>query len=127
MGLSASQGTAHSEETDSDAPSLSVRRRRRRKPATQEIGGTFGRSYFWQRAARRKRFPQARQVPLHTQYLQQRELDNPYFPPATVGLRSWNEVLKRLKREHKGDVHVAVYPYAGLQHGPAVLDLPVGV
>jgi len=86
-----------------------------------------GGSFFAQRAARRRRFPQARQVLLYTQYLQQRELDNPHFPPETVGLRSWNEVLERLRREHKGDVHVAAYPYAGLQHGPAVLDLPEGV
>lgn len=86
-----------------------------------------GGSYFAQRDARRRRFPQARQVLLYSQYLQRRELDNPYFPPETVGLRSWAEVIERLKREHKGDVHVAVYPYAGLQHGPAVLDLPEGV
>jgi hypothetical protein len=66
-------------------------------------------------------------VLLYTQYLQRRELENPYFPPETVGLRSWKEVLERLRREHKGDVHVAVYPYAGMQHGPAVLDLPDNV
>jgi len=83
-----------------------------------------GGSYFAQRAARRRRFPQARQVLLYSQYLQQRELDNPYFPPEAVGLRSWSDVLERLKREHKGDVKVAIYPYAGMQHGPAVLDLP---
>lgn len=86
-----------------------------------------GGSYFSQRAARRKRYPRARQVLLYSQYLQQRELDNPYFPPEAVGVRSWTEVLERLKREHKGDVKVAVYPYAGMQHGPAVLDLPDNV
>jgi len=91
-----------------------------------EAGFNRGGSYFAQRAARRRRFPRARQVLLYTQYLQQRELDNPYFPPETVGLRSWAEVLERLKRAHQGDVDVAVYPYAGLQHGPTVLDLPDG-
>jgi nickel-dependent lactate racemase len=79
---------------------------------------------FEQRAARGKRFPQARQVLLYSQYLQQRELDNPYFPPEAVGIRSWTDVVERLKREHKGDVKVAVYPYAGMQHGIAALDLP---
>jgi len=83
-----------------------------------------GRSYFAQRAARPRRFPQARQVLLYSQYLQARELDNPYFPPEAVGLRSWAEVLERLTREHRGDVEVAVYPYAGIQHGIARLDLP---
>jgi len=92
-----------------------------------EVQFNRGGSYFAQRDARRKRFPKARQVLLYTQYLQQRELENPYFPPETVGLRSWKDVLERLRREHKGDAHVAVYPYAGMQHGPAVLDLPEGV
>jgi len=83
-----------------------------------------GSSYFAQRAARKRRFPQARQVLLYSQYLQKRELDNPYFPPEAVGLRSWDEVLERLTREHRGDVEVAVYPYVGIQHGIARLDLP---
>jgi len=83
-----------------------------------------GKSYFEHRAARKRRFPQARQVLLYSQYLQARELDNPYFPPEAVGLRSWDEVLEQLSREHKGDVEVAVYPYAGIQHGIARLDLP---
>jgi nickel-dependent lactate racemase len=83
-----------------------------------------GQSYFAQRAARKRRFPQARQVLLYSQYLQARELDNPYFPPEVVGLRSWDEVLARLTREHRGDIEVAIYPYAGIQHGPARLDLP---
>jgi nickel-dependent lactate racemase len=83
-----------------------------------------GQSFFAQRAARKRRFPQARQVLLYSQYLQARELSNPHFPPEAVGLRSWDEVLERLKREHRGDVEVAVYPYAGIQHGIARLDLP---
>ncbi|MEK7404401.1 MAG: lactate racemase domain-containing protein [Acidobacteriota bacterium] len=89
-----------------------------------EAGFNRGGSYFAQRDARKRRFPQARKVLLYSQYLQQRELDNPYFPPETTGLRSWSDVVDRLQREHKGDVEVAIYPYAGIQHGPAVLDLP---
>jgi nickel-dependent lactate racemase len=83
-----------------------------------------GGSYFAQRASRKRRFPQARQVLLYSQYLQTRELDHPAFPPEAVGLRSWSEVLERLKHEHRGEVEVAVYPYAGIQHGIARLDLP---
>ncbi len=83
-----------------------------------------GGTYFEQRAARRRRYPQARQVLLYSEYLQQRELDHPYFPPEAVGARSWTEVIERLKSAHKGDVQVAIYPYAGIQHGPARLDIP---
>lgn len=82
-----------------------------------------GKSFFAQRAARKRRFPQARQVLLYSQYLQKRELDNPYLPPEAVGLRSWSNVVDRLRREHRGDMEVAIYPYAGIQHGIATLDL----
>lgn len=83
-----------------------------------------GGSYFKQRAARKKYFRQARQFLWYSQYLQARELDMMDVPPETVGLRKWADVIERLKREHKGDVEVAVYPYAGIQHGIATLDLP---
>ncbi len=83
-----------------------------------------GKSYFEQRASRKRRFPQARQVLLYSQYLQARELDHPYFPPETTGVRAWSAVIERLVREHRGDVRVAIYPYAGIQHGIARLDLP---
>lgn len=83
-----------------------------------------GKSYFEQRAARKRRFPQARQVLIYSQYLQARELDHPYFPPEAEGVRSWSDVVDRLRQKHRGDVHVAVYPYAGIQHGIARLDLP---
>jgi lactate racemase len=87
-----------------------------------------GESYFGRRDARKRRFPEARQVLVFSEYLQRRELDNPYFPPETVGVGSWSEVVERLRREHRGEsVKVAVYPYAGIQHGPAVLDLPADV
>ncbi len=81
-----------------------------------------GKSFFQQRADRRPRYRQARQVLLYSQYLQKRELDNFMFPPESIGCWSWQDVLERLKREHKGDVTVAVYPYAGIQHGIATLD-----
>lgn len=84
-----------------------------------------GGSYFSQRAARKKRYPKARQVLLYSQYLQARELDHPSFPPEAVGVRGWDDVVQALKKMHTGDdVKVAVYPYAGIQHGIARLDLP---
>ena len=88
-----------------------------------------GKSWFAQRDARRRRYPRAGQVLLYSQYLQRRELDNPMFPPEAVGCYNWADVVTRLRRAHgrASDVHVAVYPYAGMQHGPAVLDLPEGV
>lgn len=83
-----------------------------------------GESYFAQRDARKPRFPNAGQVLIYSQYLQKRELDNPYFPPEAAGCAAWDEVIRRLRQQHKGDVRVAVYPYAGIQHGVSKLDLP---
>lgn len=81
-------------------------------------------SWFKHRASRKRRYPQANQVLLYSQYLQRRELDHPYFPPEAVGVRDWNDVIARLAQQHKGDVKVAIYPYVGIQHGPAVVDIP---
>ena len=92
-----------------------------------EAQSNKGKSWFDQRDSRRRRFPQARQVLLYSQYLQQREVNNFNFPPETQGFRTWKDIVDRLKREHKGDVQVAVYPYAGMQHGIAKLDLPDNV
>ncbi|MCX6637155.1 MAG: lactate racemase domain-containing protein [Acidobacteria bacterium] len=89
-----------------------------------EAGFNKGGSFFAQRDARRRRYAQAGQVLLYSQYLQRRELDSPYFPPETVGLRAWSDVVERLRSRHKGDVKVALYPYVGIQHGPAVVDIP---
>jgi nickel-dependent lactate racemase len=84
-----------------------------------------GGAYFSQRAARKKRYPKARQVLLYSQYLQARELDHPAFPPEAVGVRQWDDVIQALRKAHTGDdVKVAVYPCAGIQHGIARLDLP---
>lgn len=81
-------------------------------------------SYFALRAARQRRYPNASQVLLYSQYLQRRELDHPYFPPEAAGMRSWNDVITRLRQQHKGSATVAIYPYAGIQHGLATLDIP---
>ncbi len=92
-----------------------------------EIYTNKGKSWFEQRAARERRYPQARQVLLYSEYLQRRELDNPMFPPEAVGCTSWQDVVGQLKKQHKADATVAIYPYVGIQHGIATLDLPDGV
>jgi nickel-dependent lactate racemase len=85
-----------------------------------------GQAWTAQRDGRKRGFPQASQLLVYSQYLQKRELDGPYFPPEAQGLRSWTDVLTALRKQHRGDVKVAIYPYAGIQHGPAVLDIPDG-
>ncbi len=89
-----------------------------------EVYMNKGKSFFEQRAMRRKRYPRAGQVLLYSEYLQKRELDNPMFPPESVGCWSWKDVIDRLKKQHGKDATVAIYPSVGIQHGPAVLDLP---
>jgi hypothetical protein len=76
--------------------------------------------YFKARDARRKRHPQACQLLLYTQSLQMRELSDPAIPPEVIGVRQWSDSIERLKRAHKGDVQVAVYPYVGIQHEVAL-------
>lgn len=41
---------------------------------------------------------------------------------GTLFATKWEEVVKMLQARHKGDVRVAVYPYAGLQHEETELD-----
>jgi nickel-dependent lactate racemase len=89
-----------------------------------EAGFDQGAPWLNLRNGRKRRFPMARQVLIYSQYLQKRELDHPFFPPEAIGVRRWSEVIERLKREHKGDVDVAIYPYAGIQQPLATLDLP---
>lgn len=89
-----------------------------------EAYANHGKSWFEQRAMRRKFFPRAGQVLLYSEYLQKRELDNFAFPPEAQGCTRWSQVLEKLRKQHKGDATVAVYPYAGLQHGMATVDIP---
>jgi nickel-dependent lactate racemase len=84
------------------------------------------RDYFKARAARRSRYSNLGELILYSQYLQQRELSDPSIPPETIGCRTWEEVVERLKRKHTGNsVEVAVYPAAGLQHAVATHDIPL--
>ncbi len=79
-----------------------------------------GGSCFKARAERPKFFPNARQLLLYDQYYQPRKS----YPPETVPLGRWKDVIARLSREHKGEVEVAVFPYGARQHPVLKLDLP---
>ena len=84
-----------------------------------------GGNYFKARAARKPRYPRLAQLMLYSEYLQQRELSDPAYPPETIGCRVWADVIARLKKVHNGSsVEVAVYPAGGIQHGMATHDIP---
>ena len=58
---------------------------------------------------------QAAQIIVFSQYMQKRDIDQ--LSSKRVHLaRSWDEVQTQLKKEHRSDSRVAVYPYAGIQH-----------
>lgn len=84
-----------------------------------------GGNYFKARAARKPGYKRVGQLLLYTQYLQARELGDPALPPELVGVPTWDDVLSRLKKAHKGNnVEVAVYPAGGVQHAMATHDIP---
>jgi nickel-dependent lactate racemase len=83
-----------------------------------------GPNWFKARDARRKSFRNVGQLLLYSQYVQAREINDPLIPAEAVGVREWAGVLDRLKAAHKGDVEVAVYPCAGIQHEVATHDIP---
>jgi nickel-dependent lactate racemase len=78
--------------------------------------------YFHGYVSREPRFPMASQVLYYSQYAQAWEA--PAISPDMIAVRSWDEVIAHLKKQHKGDVQVAVYPYAGIQHEVGITDLP---
>ena len=59
--------------------------------------------------------PQAAQIIIFSQYMQKRDVDQ--FSSKNVRLvRSWDEVMKLLEKQHRTSARVAVYPYATIQH-----------
>ena len=63
----------------------------------------------------RNTVPQASQLILFSQYMQKRDLDK--FSSKNLHLvRSWEEVMNLLQKQHPTDSRVAVYPYANMQH-----------
>ena len=45
-------------------------------------------------------------------------------PRGTVFAQQWDDVVETLRKRHRGDAWVAVYPYAPIQHPPLALDEP---
>jgi nickel-dependent lactate racemase len=58
---------------------------------------------------------QAAQMIIFSQYMQKRDVDK--FSSKNLHLvKSWDEVVKLLQKEHRSNARVAIYPYANIQH-----------
>ena len=70
----------------------------------------------WDNPESKKRtVQQASQIIVFSQYMQKRDIDQLGSKRLHLA-RSWDVVLELLKKEHRTDSLVAVYPYAGIQH-----------
>ena len=79
---------------------------------------------FWDAKGRRlSPLENSSQFIVYTGTMQQR--DRTRFPGGTRFAAQWQEVVERLQKQHRGDLRVAVYPYAPIQHPPLVLDGPL--
>ena len=78
---------------------------------------------FWENQRERDPVRKAGQIILFSQYVQRRDTLN--FPEGRVKvIRKWEDVLALLEKSHGPGTSVAVYPWAGYQHGPVTLDSP---
>jgi hypothetical protein len=66
------------------------------------------------------RNPNGSKLIVYSQYLSRTLKDN--YGSDTEFCNKWADVVALLKKWHKGDVKVAVYPYAGMQHQEIELD-----
>lgn len=66
------------------------------------------------------RTPKGSKLIVYSQYLSRTLKDN--YGADTEFCNKWTDVVAILKQRHKGDVKVAVYPYAGMQHQEIELD-----
>ena len=74
-----------------------------------------GQSYWDHLADNKKTVQQASQIIVFSQYMQKRDID--HITSKSVHLaRSWNEVITLLQKQHRTELRVALYPYAGIQH-----------
>ena len=55
------------------------------------------------------------------------ERDRHRCPPGTHFAHRWEDVVQQLRKAHRGDASVAVYPYAPIQHPPLELDGGPGI
>jgi len=63
----------------------------------------------------KKTVEQAGQIIVYSQYMHKRDIYKISSKRLHL-VRSWDEVITLLQKQHKTDPHVAVYPYAGIQH-----------
>ncbi|MBE0679804.1 MAG: DUF2088 domain-containing protein [Bacteroidales bacterium] len=74
-----------------------------------------GQNYWEHMPSGKNGVQQASQIIIFSQYMQKRDIDQ--ITSKSVHLaRSWDEVISLLKRQHRTELRVAVYPYAGIQH-----------
>jgi nickel-dependent lactate racemase len=74
-----------------------------------------GKPYWEVKEAVESPVSQAAQIIVLAQYMQKRDRVN--LPEKGVYVvHSWDQVIEQLKKVHKGDPRVAVYPYGPLQH-----------
>ncbi|HUW93924.1 MAG TPA: lactate racemase domain-containing protein [Bacteroidales bacterium] len=74
-----------------------------------------GQSYWEHLQDGKKGVHQASQIIVFSQYMQKRDIDQITSKHVHLA-RSWNEVITLLQKQHRTELRVAVYPYAGIQH-----------
>ena len=80
-----------------------------------ERRGYRGHSYWENLMIDKRAVHQAGQIILFSQYMHKRDVNLISSKRVTLA-RSWDEVIKLLREQHRTDVRVAVYPYANIQH-----------
>jgi nickel-dependent lactate racemase len=79
-----------------------------------------GQNYWEHLPDGKKGVQQASQIIVFSQYAQKRDMDQ--ITSKNVRLaRTWDEVIALLQKQHRTELRVAIYPYAGIQH--AEVDL----
>jgi hypothetical protein len=66
--------------------------------------------------------PGNRLLIVFSQYTDKRQRNR--FPADTIFSQNWADVIKLMQNRHVGNVRVAVYPYAAIQHTETRLDEP---
>lgn len=73
-----------------------------------------GRAYWETLESAPKPVEQAAQIIVFSQHMHKRDLDRISYPQVRLA-RSWDEVLQLLKKHHRAEARVAIYPYAPIQ------------
>ncbi len=84
------------------------------------LAGRNGGSYWDLHRRMPGRTPKGSRLIVYSQYLSRTLKDN--YGTDVEFCSAWADVIAKLQEWHKGDVRVAVYPYAGMQHQEIELD-----